>query len=73
MVVEPRPKSEKSTTPFTIFATCETMVFDKATSSLQSDMLLNPTGGMLAGVGPTRPVYANHNKYMAYAVVFTIL
>lgn len=57
-------------TPFTIFATCETMVFDKATSSLQSDMLLNPTGGMLAGVGPTRPVYANHNKYMAYAVVY---
>ena len=52
--------------PFVVYGTCQTLVLDFPGASLQSDMLLNPTGGMIAGVGSTRPVYAQDNAYVCY-------
>lgn len=56
--------------PFTVFATCQTQIFDSPERSLQLGMIFNPDGGMIAGVGPTRPVYAERNldlsKIMCY-------
>lgn len=51
---------------FAVYGTCQTLVLDSPGPSLQSDMLLNPTGGMIAGVGSTRPVYAQDNGYVCY-------
>lgn len=50
--------------PFTVYGTCQTLVLDSPSASLQSDMLLNSTGGMIAGVGSSRPVYAQDNGYV---------
>lgn len=52
--------------PFVVYGTCQTLVLDCPNASLQSDMLHNPTGGMIAGVGSTRPVYAQDNVYVCY-------
>lgn len=50
--------------PFVVYGTCQTLVMDTPGPSIQVDMLLNPTGGMIAGVGSTRPVYAQYNVYV---------
>lgn len=50
--------------PFAVFGTCQTMVLDSPASSLQVDMLFNENGGMIAGVGSTRPSYAQYNVYV---------
>ena len=51
---------------FAVYGTCQTLVMDSPDASLQCDMILNPTGGMIAGVGSTRPVYAQDNAYVCY-------
>lgn len=51
--------------PFVVYASCGTQAFDYLGSSIQVDMLLNPTGGMIAGVGPTRAVYMELNIYVS--------
>lgn len=50
--------------PFTVYGTCQTQVLDSPGASLQVDMLFNPDGGMIAGVGSTRPVYAQYNVHV---------
>lgn len=50
--------------PFAVYGTCQTLVLDSPAASLQVDMLLNPDGGMIAGVGSTRPVYAQYNVHV---------
>ncbi len=50
--------------PFAVFGTCQTLVLDTPGSSIQVDMLLNANGGMIAGVGSMRPVYAQYNVYV---------
>jgi hypothetical protein len=50
--------------PFTIFGTCQSQELDFPTPSLQVEMLLNTTGGMIGGIGPTRPVYAQYNFFL---------
>lgn len=50
--------------PFAVYGTCQTMVLDSPAPSLQVDMLFNPNGGMIAGVGSTRPVYAQYNVHV---------
>lgn len=50
--------------PFTVFGTCKTQALDSPDSSLQVDMLFNADGGMIAGVGSTRPSYAQYNYYV---------
>jgi len=49
------------TPPFTVYGTCQTLVMDSPATSLQIDMLFNTNGGMIAGVGAARPVFAQHN------------
>lgn len=50
--------------PFTVYGTCQTQVLDSPGPSIQVDMLFNADGGMIAGVGSTRPVYAQYNVYV---------
>lgn len=50
--------------PFTVYGTCQTLVLDSPAKSLQVDMLFNRNGGMIAGVGSTRPVYAQYNVHV---------
>lgn len=47
--------------PFTIFATCQTLVMDDGRPDLQSQMLFNKEGGMIAGLGSIRSVFAEYN------------
>lgn len=50
--------------PFAVYGTCQTQVMDSPAKSLQVDMLFNRNGGMIAGVGSTRPVYAQYNVHV---------
>ncbi len=50
--------------PFAVYGTCQTQVLDSPGTSLQVDMLFNSSGGMIAGVGSTRPVYAQYNVHV---------
>ena len=54
--------------PFVVYASCATLALDLPGSSIQLDMILNPTGGMIAGVGPTRSVYMELNLYVSQAM-----
>lgn len=49
--------------PFVVFGTCTILGLDKVAPSLQTAMLFNTTGGMIAGVGAPRPTYAEWNHY----------
>lgn len=48
---------------FSVFGTCESLILDASTPSLQTDMILNPTGGSIVAIGPMRPVFAQYNHY----------
>lgn len=50
--------------PFVVYGTCQSLVMDAPGASIQGDMILNSTGGMIAGVGSVRPVYAQDNGYV---------
>ncbi len=49
---------------FTLFGTCQSLKMDDQTYTLQDEMLLNPSGGMMAGIGASRPAYAQYNLYL---------
>jgi hypothetical protein len=49
---------------FTIFGTCQSLTMDNMSQTLQDEMLLNASGGNIAGIGPSRPVYAQYNYYL---------
>lgn len=55
--------------PFVVFATCETLPMDSPENGLQTSMLFNKKGGMMAGVGASRSVYAEYN--FATSIVVT--
>lgn len=54
--------------PFVVFATCETAILDTQGASLQVQMAFNNNGGLIAGAGAIRPVYAEYNVYFATAI-----
>lgn len=50
--------------PFVVMGTCQSLAMDQIKTTLQIDMLLNADGGMIAGVGPSRPAYAQYNVHL---------
>lgn len=54
--------------PFVVYASCATLGLDLSGHTIQHDMILNPTGGMIAGVGPTRSVYMELNIHVSQAM-----
>lgn len=54
--------------PFGMFATCDSYVFDQAEKDIMSEMVFNPSGGLIAGIGACRTVYESENQKLNSAV-----
>ena len=47
--------------PFMYFSSCDVSRFDNGSPNFLSKLLLNPNGGIIAGIAAARPVYINMN------------
>ncbi len=47
--------------PFMYFSSCDVSRFDNGSPNFLSKLLLNPNGGVIAGIAAARPVYINMN------------
>lgn len=55
--------------PLAIFSSCDQYAFDRNQSGLVETMLLQPEGGIVAGIGACRSVYISYNQWSCLSAV----